>query len=227
MDAGSLMGVVRDGLTLRWETPFSWMCSAAAFLAFLSGGSTFATPTAGLSRFLTWLGWSSAAAWPDHMHAWLANPLREPQLYQLFFFLALAGFGCSAYGTRLVFFGALSVGGLAELGAATAAWIIPLSATVLSCVIGRLVQSRQSDPWDHARKTFLNAALAIMYLPLSVIALVAGERQETPAARVTVEFDWETKRYIDKRLTAMGMPSLDRPMPGFDPLPSRRIHPPP
>jgi hypothetical protein len=163
--------------------------------------------------------------WPDRVHLWLISPLRETIMHQLFVFLAVAGFACAAYGTRLVFFALLSVGGLAELGATTAAWLIPLLATVFSCGLGRLVQSRQIDPWAHARKTSINATLAVLYFPVSVIAFLVGENQSPPPVdRISIELDRETAKIIDDRLTAFGMPPLDPPR-SFPPIFYPHPHP--
>jgi hypothetical protein len=175
-----------------------------------------------VSKFFSWLGWTSASTWTNGLREWIIQPARHEALYSLFFMLALFGVAFAAHGTRLAFSAMIGVGGLVEMGSTMAAWLVPLVALASSVGVRRIRQLRQPYPWRFATQPCVQLLVAWLYFPLAVVAVVAGEarRSEGPQP-VEIELSRDTKSFIDERLTALGMPSLDPPVPGFSPIPRR------
>lgn len=231
---GAAVSTAKEALSLKLETPFMLAASLIGWLSMLSIGSRdhdpFDTPLEAVSKFFSWVGWMSASTWSSNLRAWIVEPARHQALYGLWFMLALFGVAFAAYGTRLAFSAMIGFGGLVEMGATTAAWVVPSLALVSAVLVGRALQLRQPDPWSNATKPCIKLLVAWLYFPLAVVALVVGERKWSDQPHpVELELSRETRDYIDKRLTAFGMPSLNPPVAGFPPIVEierlRRIYP--
>ena len=220
---GAAVSTAKEALSLKLETPFMLVASLIGWLSMLSIGSRdqdpFHTPLEAVSKFFSWLGWMSASTWSNNLRDWIVDPARHEALHGLFFMLALSGVAFAAFGTRLAFSAMIGVGGLVEIGSTTAAWVVPSLALVSSVLVGRVLQLRQPDPWASATKPCIQLLVAWLYFPLAVVALIVGERNRSDWPQpVELELSRETRDYIDKRLTAFGMPSLNPPVSGFPPI---------
>ena len=216
---GTAVSTTKEALSLKLETPFMLVASLTGWLSMLTFGSRdqdpFHTPLGALSEFLSWMGWASASTWSDKLRDWIVDPARHEALHGLFFMLALFGVVFAAYGTRLAFSAMIGVGGLVEIGSTTAAWVVPSLALVSSVLVGRVLQLRQPDPWASATEPCIQLLVAWLYFPLAVVAVIVGERNRSENPQpVELELSRETRRYIDKRLTAFGMKSLNPPVSG-------------
>jgi hypothetical protein len=216
--ASSLVGLVKDSLGLKLDTPFKLLASLICCLTFFGGQRT---PLQSTGWALSWLGWHNGARWVEPARQWLTGPSHIQCASSVFVLLAAIGVGFATFGTRAPFFAWLGICGLIEIGATVAAWGWPIAAFLATSVIGR-IQDRKSDRyrWDHSAMTFLALAAACLHLPATVIAVIIGEKQRAVPPTVRVELSYEGRRDLDKRLAAMGFPSV-----GPRPHSGRRAHP--
>lgn len=210
--ASSAIGLVKDSLGLKIDTPFKIVTSLICCFTFLGGRQT---PLQSAGRTLTWLGWHNGAAWVEPTRQWLTEPSHLKLASTVFGLLAMAGVGFAAFGTRAPFFAWVGICGLVEIGANVAAWGWPTAAFLATSVAGRIRDRKfERQRWDHCVETFFALAGACLHLPLTAIAVVIGEKQHATPPSVRVELSYEGRRDLDERLTALGFPCVvPRPYP--------------
>jgi hypothetical protein len=221
MEPGAAVSAVKEAVSLKLETPFMFLASLSGSLGmscivinawnglldvFGIVPHPFPPPLEAVSKFWSWTGWASASTWTDGIRNWIVDPARSALLHPLFFAIALIGVVFAAYGTRLAFCAMLGIGGLVELGSTTAAWLVPLLALIGSVLVGRIIESLRHT--EHGIMTCFHLMLAFFFPAEVVYALIVGERQRSAPQPVKFELSSETRRYIDQRLKAFGMPSL-------------------
>jgi hypothetical protein len=216
--ASSVIGLVKDSLGLKLDTPFKLLTSLICCLTLFGSQRT---PLQSTGSALSWLGWHNGARWVEPARQWLTGPSHIQFASSVFVFLAATGVGFATFGTRAPFFAWLGICGLIEIGANVAAWWWPIAAFLTTSLVGR-IQDRKYDRyrWDHCALTFLALAAACLHLPATVIAVIIGENQRTVPPTVRVELSYEGRRELDERLTALGFPLV-----GPRPHSGRRAHP--
>lgn len=210
--ASSAVGLVKDSLGLKLDTPFKILVSLVCWVTLLGGQQT---PLLSIGRTLSWLGWHHGAAWVEPTRQWLIEPNHLKLGSTVFGLLAVAGVGLATAGTRAPFFAWVGICGLVEIGANVAAWGWPTAAFVAASVAGRIRDRKfEGLRWDQCVMTFLALAAAWLHLPLTAIAVLIGEKQRAAPLTVRVELSDEGRRDLDERLAARGFPCVvPRPHP--------------
>ncbi|SHR60372.1 Uncharacterised protein [Mycobacteroides abscessus subsp. abscessus] len=214
MEPVSAVSMTKEALSLKLETPFIVAAGIIGQLNFavMAPGSQvpFRTPLEGLSKAIGWTGWRSGSVGVDATRSWMVDPTRVATMNAFFVLVTASGVAFAAYGTRAAFSALVGVGGLIETGSITQAWLVPLAAFVCSAVFMRLLPSdRYNSKWGYAGMSCAKLAMAWMYLPLAAFALVVGEPKPASRQTVDLELPLETQFYIDDRLKAFGMRSLE------------------
>lgn len=215
MEPSGFVSTVKEGLALKLETPYMVAASAIGLLSAwcaLPGDEGFRTPFEGLSKFFTWTGWASPAAWLNTAHQWMSDPSRIRVTHFAFVTLAFLGTLFASY-SRASFASLVGIGGLVETGFATVAWVLPVSFSIAMTLAGWVMRRWNDDLWERAWLTWFWMGMALGYCVLALIAFVFGEQKGRARSQpVEVALSWETQRYIDKRLRVFGMPSLIPPV---------------
>jgi hypothetical protein len=174
------IAMAKNALALNLETPFMVVSGLIGLLGVpsMTAGDNFLfhTPLEAFSKLSAWLGWKSGGTWFNGVHTWMNTPVRHDGLHFAFSMLAFVGIAFASVGTRLMFVAVLSIGGLVEVGATSAAWVIPLLAVITAVGVGRLLRIGKSDPWDAVQGTCLHLMLGLIYAPLLVVSVLVGER---------------------------------------------------
>lgn len=215
MELSSAVGAAKNVLSLKLETPYMFAASILGFLGMcciLPGSGTFRTPFEGLAKFFAWTGWSPPTTWLNTVHHWIADPSRIEATQTLFLLLAALGTVFASY-SRASFAAMVGVTGLVETGATTQAWLVPVSILAAMVVTGRFARRWSDDLWEKAGWTCFWMLVALAYWFMTLGTFVFGEqRTRKHPQSVKIELSWETRSYIDKRLTAFGMPDLNPPV---------------
>jgi len=224
MEPATMTRMVKEGLSLKLETPYMLAASTLGLLSVfgvMPGNAPFQTPFEGLAKFFVWTGWLLPSSLLDAAHQWINDSSRLEATHGLFVILALFGTVFASY-SRASFAALVGSSGLVETGSTTEAWLIPVLVLIAMILVGAVRRRWSDDAWKHAWLTCFWMGMALAYCILALCAFIFGEsRARKLPQTVKLELPWETQTYIDERLTAFGMPALIPPV-SIPPIASSR-----